>query len=276
MKTAILFLFCLTLSSAAAAESAVDIIKRSVQLDNRNWKRAKDYTFQEKSIVRQYDSQGKVKSTESSTRDITIFYGRPFSRLVEKDGKPLSEKEAAHEEERLNRVVEKRRRESEEENSKERRNYEKRREEQRKFAEEIPAAFDFEIVGEETIGGRDVWVISAKPRAGYRATDIRAKMLSKIKGKVWIDKTEYQWVKVEAETLETISFGLFLARLGPGAVLTFEQQRVNGELWLPAHAYLKLDARLALLKKLREDQEVEYLNYRKFQADSTITVLGEQ
>ena len=275
MNLATVLLCCLTVS-CTAAESAVEIIRRSVQLDNRNWRRAKDYTFQEKSILRQYDSQGNVKSTEEATRDTTILYGRPFRRLIAKNGKPLSEKEAEREESHMNREVEKRRRESEEENSKERRQYEKRRENQRKFADEIPDAFDFEIAGQETMGGREVWVISATPKAGFQSSDSQTRMLSKIKARSWVDKSEYQWVKVEAETLDTISFGLFLARLGPGALLTFEQRRVNGELWLPAHVHVKIEARLALFKKLRGEQEVEYSNYRKFQADSKITVLDQE
>ena len=56
-----------------------------------------------------------------------------------------------------------------------------------------------------------------------RAKSRDAKVLLKLRGRIWIDKATYQWAKVEAETTDTISWGLFLARLNPGASLVFEQ-----------------------------------------------------
>lgn len=258
---------------AGAAESALEIVRRSLDRDSLNWERGNDYTFQQQSVQRQLDGSGKLKKSESRTHDIIIIRGRPCSRLIEKDGKPLSPKDRQKEDERFDKELEKRRRESEEQNSKERQRYLKQREEQRRFAREIPQAFDFTLAGEETISGHPVYVIAAEPKPGYKPRDSSAKFLPKIHGKLWIDKSEYQWVKVEAETTDTISFGLFLARLGPGSVLGFEQQRVNDEVWLPARAHFKLDARLALLKKLRAEIQIDYRNYRKFSTDSKITII---
>jgi hypothetical protein len=266
-------LFAAAAAPAFSAESAIEIVRRSLDHDNRNWERANDYTFERRSVQKQLDGDGKVRSTESETRDIIVLYGRPLSRLIEKNGKPVSGKDQAREEERFNKELDKRRRESQDVNGKERERYLKRREEQRQFAREIPEAFNFTLAGEEVVDGHAAYIISAEPKPGYEPRDPRARFLQKMRGKLWIDKQEYQWIKVEAETTDTISFGLFLARLGPGARLIFEQQRVNGELWLPAHAFIKLDARLALLKKLRGEVQIDYLNYRKFSTDSTITII---
>jgi hypothetical protein len=273
MKIAAFILFAAALCQAA--ESAVDIIRRSVNQDTRNWDRAKDYTFREKIVRREMDSAGRPTKTESQTRDVLIMYGRPVSREIEKNGKPLTGSERAKEEARFEKVVEKRRKETSDENTKERRRYEQRREEQRRFMREIPEAFDFKLLPEETLDGRPLFVIEATPKAGYRPRDSQAKFLPKIRGKLWVDKTEYNWVKAEAETIDTISIGLFLARVGRGTMLHFEQRRVNGELWLPAKALLKLDARLAVFKRLRGEQEVEFSDYRKFQTDSKITIADE-
>ena len=95
-------------------------------------------------------------------------------------------------------------------------------------------------------------------------------MLSKIHGRIWVDKAEYQWVKLDAETTDTISFGLFLARLGRGSSFRFEQRRINDEVWLPAHAEIAIDGRLALIKRVRAGIDIRYSNYRKFQTDSRI------
>ena len=85
-----------------------------------------------------------------------------------------------------------------------------------------------------------------------------------------IDQSEYQWVRIEAKTLETISAGLVLARLNPGATLIFEQTRINDEVWLPKRQFVSGSGRLALLKKLSEQQETIWSDYRKFRVDSKV------
>jgi len=44
-----------------------------------------------------------------------------------------------------------------------------------------------------------------------------AKILKRVRAKFWIDKSEYQWIKAEAEILDTVSFGLFLIRIEKGS-----------------------------------------------------------
>jgi hypothetical protein len=105
---------------------------------------------------------------------------------------------------------------------------------------------------------------------GYQPRRSDAKPLLKIKGKLWVDKVEYQWVRLEAQTTDTISYGLFIARLNPGAMLVFEQARVNDEIWLPKREYSKGTGRIGLLKKIAMDEEVTWNNYRKFQVESKI------
>ena len=92
----------------------------------------------------------------------------------------------------------------------------------------------------------------------------------KIRGKIWIEKQGYEWVRVEAETTGTISFGWFLARLAPGAKLVFEQTRVNDEVWLPKREFLSGHGRIGLLKRVAEDDEITWRNYRKFRVDSKV------
>lgn len=271
-RNGVLCLLALLAGTAAGADTAADVVRKSLEREGRNWERAKDYTFQEKAVQREVDPSGKVTKTESELIDVTILYGRPIRRVVEKNGKPLSDKDKAKEDERFNKELEKRRKETSEENTRERRRYEENRARQRQFAKEVPEAFNFTQLADDQIGGKPVYVIRAEPKAGYRPRDMRAKFLPKIHGKLWIDKESLEWVKIEAETTDTISFGWFLARVGPGAQMRFEQQRVNDQVWLPSHVFIKLDAR-ALFKKLRGDIEVTYSNYRKFQTDVKITTV---
>ena len=87
---------------------------------------------------------------------------------------------------------------------------------------------------------------------------------------MWIDKAGYQWVRLEAQTTETISFGLFLARLNPGAKLVLEQTRINDEVWLPKREYLSGSGRIGLVKRVTEDQEIIWSDYKKFRVDSKV------
>jgi hypothetical protein len=65
-----------------------------------------------------------------------------------------------------------------------------------------------------------------------------------------------------------LSRGLFLARLNPGAKQIFEQTEVNSEIWLPKHLFLTGSGRVALLKRLAEDEQIDWSRYRKFSVDS--------
>jgi hypothetical protein len=120
------------------------------------------------------------------------------------------------------------------------------------------------------VDGRPVWVVSGTPRPGAKAKSSDAKMLLKVRGRMWIDKATYQWARVEAETTDTISWGLFLARLSPGAKMTFEQAEVSSELWFPKRLVLKGAGRLGLVKRLSQEEEIEWSNYKKFSVDSKI------
>jgi hypothetical protein len=117
-----------------------------------------------------------------------------------------------------------------------------------------------------------VWVVSGAPRPRAQANTGDAKMLLKLRGRMWIDKATYQWARVEAETTDTISWGLFLARLNSGAKMVFEQTEVSSELWFPKRLLLIGSGRVGLIKRIAKDEEIEWSNYKKFSVDSKIVI----
>jgi hypothetical protein len=247
-------------------QDALEIVRKSLDRDISNFEHLKNYTYQQREEDRQYDKDGKLKKTESETTEVLILGGRPYEKPVAKNDKPLSEKDARKEQEAMDKELERRSHLSEAEKQK----LEKRRAENRKFLSEIPDAFNFRLAGQEEVSGKPAWVIEAEPKPGFRAKDLRAKILSKVRGKFWVDQGEYQWVKVEAEVLDTISLGLALFRIAPGGSVTFEQTRINDEVWLPAHARIHADARIGYVKKIRTQIDLNYSDYKKFQTDSRI------
>jgi len=264
-----LALVCLLLP-ALKAQDAREIIRKSVELDQVNWLRMKDYTWIAKETTRSLDSKGKVKSEDTDKWETVVLYGEPHRRLLERNNKELTEEEKRKEQQKLDKAVAKLENETEAQRAHRLAEVEKDREKDREFLREVPELYDLKIIGEQKIDGLDTWVISATPKAGYQPRHGDAKALQKIQGKVWIDKAEYQWVRIEAETTGTISYGLFLARLNAGAKLLFEQTRVNDEIWLPKFEHVSGSGRLGLVKKIALEQDLTWSNYRKFQVESKI------
>jgi hypothetical protein len=269
MRPAILAVCVVT---TVCGQSAADIMKRSIDRDFDNFEQQKNYTYQEREQDRQFDAKGGVTKTETETSEILILGGRPYERVIAKNDKPLSEKDARKEQEKRDRELARRRNMTDAQKAK----LEKERAEGRKFMRQLPEAFTFRLEGEESISGKPAWVIDADPKPGFKPASAPAKMLSKVRGKIWVDQSEYQWVKAEAEVLDTISVGLALFRLAPGGVIHFEQTRVNDEVWLPAHVLVRADARIAYVKKIRAEIEVDFRDYKKFQSDSKIVSVEEK
>jgi hypothetical protein len=126
------------------------------------------------------------------------------------------------------------------------------------------------VVGEETVNGADTWVIEATPRKDFHPTQPHADVLAKIKGKIWIEKKEYNWVKAEAESIDTITWGMFLVRIHKGSRFSFQQVHLNDEVWLLQRLYINGGARLALLKNEGIEQEDTFSNYKRFETSSRI------
>jgi hypothetical protein len=243
--------------------------------DLENDKRQRDYTYIERDEQHRLDGKGQVKSTEVKTYEVMELYGEQVQRLIEKDDKPLEAKEAAKEEEKIQKIVDKRKNESEDARRKRKQKEEKEREDGRKFVLEVADAYNFHLVGTESVGGRDAWVIDAEPRPGYEPHMKEAKFLPKFRGRVWIDKDAEQLSKLDVECIDTVSLGWFLARVHKGSRIVFEQTRINDEVWLPKHVALKADVRLALLKNFDVEEEQSFRDYKKFRATARIVGIGD-
>src|SRR5262249_50621642 len=155
-------------------------------------------------------------------------------------------KEAAKEDEKIQKIIDKRKNESDDDRRKRLEKEEKDREQGRKFVTEVANAYNFKLVGTELVGGREAWVIDGEPRPGFEPHMKESKFLSKFHGRVWIDKDDLQLSKMDVEALDTVSLGWVLARIHKGTRFMLEQTRVNDEVWLPGHVTFKFDARVAL------------------------------
>ena len=58
-----------------------EIVRRSMELDRRTLDLARNYTCQQREVIKHLDKQGNAKSTEIKTYDIGFYYGEEYSRL---------------------------------------------------------------------------------------------------------------------------------------------------------------------------------------------------
>ncbi len=251
------------------------LIRQVADKDIENDKKQNDYTYIQREEEHKLDGKGEVKSSESRTQEIMVLYGEQIQRLIAKDDKPLSEKDAAKEEERIRKLTDKRKNETEDQRRKRTEEEEKDREDARKFVGEVADAYNFRLVGTENLDGRETYVIDAQPRPDFQPHLKQAKILPKFRFRAWVDQAESQWVKLDAECIDTVSVGWFLARIHKGSRLLIDQTRVNDEVWLPRHVAIKVDVRVALLKNFNLEADVTYRDYKKFRTDTRIVPAAE-
>jgi hypothetical protein len=262
----------LTISPAWAQQpSPLDIVKRAVAQDHSNAPRIRDFTYRMRQNERKYDSSGRVTSTTVKTWEISFLEGSPYRRLIARNDQPLSAEEQKFETDRMAYEAAQRRKESKADREKRVAEWETRLRKQREPVMEVPEAFDLKLAGEETVDGAPAWVIDAMPKQGYKPKSSSTAYLPKMKARFWIAKKDSQWLKMEAETLDTISFGAILVRLAKGSNLEMEQSRLEDSLCMPRRFVVHASARIALFKYYRTEIEYTLTDFRRTATDTVKT-----
>jgi hypothetical protein len=256
-------------------EQMQQLFRVVAEKDLQNDKKLRDYTYTERDETHKLDGKGRVRSKESETFEIIEIYGKQVQRRIAKNDKPLSAKDAAKEEEKIQKMIEKRKNENEADRQKREKQEAKDEEEGRKWVREIADAYTFRLLGSERIEGRDNWVIEGEPRPGFQPHLKYANYLPDFHGRVWVDKEDLQLAKMDVECIKTASWGLFVARVHKGSRFIVEQTRVNDEVWLPKHVAVKVDVRVALLKNFNVDEDETYRDYKKFRTSAKIVGMQE-
>jgi hypothetical protein len=244
-------LVALTSASAGQAQDAAEIIRKAVDQYSRNEETLKNYTYKALTVVRDLDGKGKVKATHKTLAEIMYIDGRRWTRTLAVDDKPLPEAEQ--------------KRGQKEENIRQRAS--------NNPMKYVPLAYDLKIVGQPDVNGRSTWQIRATPKNDYKGP--HANVFRHVEGTLWVDKQDGAWVRFEADTNDTISFGWFVARVAKGTRISVERMRVNDEVWAPRVLSLKGSARIALVKAMNEEQESTYSDYKKYRTDGRIVESGE-
>jgi hypothetical protein len=265
----------LCLPLVLTGQDAREIVRQSIELDHGNTDMVRKYTFLRREEIREYEANGKFKKAESTTQDVTPVEGSPYKRLVARNDQPLSAKDQAKEDEKLRRSIEDRRKETADQRAARIADWQRSQNKQREPLKEMPDAFDLKMAGEEEVDGVDTWIIDGMPKAGYKPKSSAASIFAKVKIRLWIDKELHQWVRLELDSLDTISFGGILLRLAKGSHVELQNVRVNNEVWLPKLIALKGSMRIALIRNFHGEVIINYSGYKKFQAESRVIAVGQ-
>ncbi len=239
------------------------------------------YTYTETITKREFDSNGRMKIKESETYELTFYKGARIRRLVARNGKPLSPKEEADAQkdaEKRIREIEKKEAEKE---RKEREAAQKKNNDAGGADEADDERKDRPSIADvlrasrllnprrERFRSRDVIVFDFEPMPGYKPQKNYEKFFGKMAGALWIDPGDKQVARVEARLVEAFKIGGgMLASLKEGANFTLEQERVNGEVWLPTRAEINLGLRVLLLKGININQTITYGDYKRFSVEA--------
>ncbi len=233
---------------------AGQIVESSIAATERSWEARDHYTYMERVEDRRLDAQGQVKSADVNITRMILVNGSHLEQLMEHNGHPPS----AEQERKRDQALDKMKRETPEQQTARRR----QDQENRSFLRDVLEAFDFQLIGEEIVDGRSAYVLQAIPHLGYHAHGKYGKMFSNVEGKLWVDKEDFGWVKVDGQVTQAFSMGLFVARVQRGSHIMLEQTCVGDSVWVPKRLEVRAGARIFFLKSLDIDRILTYSDYR--------------
>jgi hypothetical protein len=233
--------------------NARQIMERSVAAMERNCTASDHYTYMERDEDRRLDSRGQVKSEDAQVTKMALVNGARFEQVVEDNGHPPTAEEQRTNEEKLDKL--------EHETPEQRTIRLAKVQDNRTFLGDMLDAFDFELLGEETADARTAYVIQATPHAGYQGHDKYGKFLNRIEGKLWVDKENFGWIKVDGQVTQSFSMGLFVARVQRGSHVIVEETRVGDATWVPQRIEIRASARILFVKNLELDKVLTYFDY---------------
>jgi hypothetical protein len=243
-----------TPQNQAEAADARQIVVQSIAATERSWQARNRFTYIERDEDRRLDSRGQIKSENIEVTRMVLVNGIRFEQLMEHNGQLPTASEKKKSDQDLEKLMH--------ETPEERSARLLKDQENRSFLLDLLEAFDFHLIGEEVIDGRLAYVFKATPHPGYRAHGKYGKLFSRVEGRLWIDKKDFGWVKVDGEVTQSFSMGLFVARVQRGSHIILEQTCVGDAVWAPRRLEVRASARILFLKSLDLSRILTYSDYR--------------
>jgi len=243
-----------------------EIVRRSIATWDRGSKTGRNYSYTERDVGRHLDASGVLQSEEVDVSKTIFVNGDPFQDLVEHNGAPPTPSEARKQMEKLlkRQTETKAERAARLENEKA----------DRAFVTEVVDAFNFRLVGEDVINGRPAYMLDVTPRPGYAPRNKRARMFSKVAGKLWVDKQDFGWPKADGRVIEPFFMGFLVARVQKGSQIEFTQTRVADGVWLPKHVGIKAHAKVLFIMSHDVDEVITFSDYQEAERAAMMSLVS--
>ena len=219
-----------------------------------------NYTYTSAQTLQDVDSDGRVKKTETSEYEVFFVNGHAVARKAKKDGKPLDEHEEKKESERVTKEAEK--------------------------ADKTPP--DQQVEGQQQVSitqmlelmevrnprreeyrGRPAIVFDFVGRKDAKTHGMVEDASKKLEGTLWIDEADRQVAHMDVKFIDSFRVaGGLVATIQKGSNFHFDQSPVNGELWLPTGAEASVDARVLLVKGVRQHFTERDFDFKRFHVEA--------
>ncbi len=249
--------------------TAEEIVKQALARSESQYRSLADAAFvsQVVSTTRSLDAANNVTRTDWNRRRQYPLGGVLFEEIVEKNGKPLSEKELRSEEKKKKeflREVAKRTARGE--------HPQPEKEPGIRFNHEFVDRYRLKKAGTEMVRAHSCWIIAFEPKDGK--LPVRNRMdqaLNHSTGRFWISQDDYGLARIEFALRKPFKYwGGFLAviRNTDGRL---DYQRIEPDTWVPADFDLKLDLEILMLKDIRRHITIQWSDYRRAASGSDHT-----
>lgn len=255
-----LLLILVPVLRANTLEDNRKIMRNALENMKRGEKQLEDYLFRNRIDRKEFDSSGKQTSHTSLHLLREELEGFIVTRAIEKDGKPIPEAERKANEDKIRKRIA----ELKSMPADKRKAEKKKDDDEDQWITEFPEALDFKLVGEESREGRTLLVMDCYPRPGYQPKNMQARVFEKMKGRVWVDKTDQELAKAEAEVFDTVNIGFgVLGRVEKGTRFSLSRKPIAEKLWAADSQGFKFNARVMMFKHMNQEIRIQSSDYKK-------------
>ena len=220
------------------------------------------YTYTSSQTIQDIDKNGRVKKAETVEHEDFFVNGHIIERTVKKDGQPLTGHDLEKENERVTKMVEK--------------------------AEKTPRGKPLEGPSitisclldlmevrnprREMFRGRPTIVFDFVGRKDAKTHGLAEDASKKLAGTLWIDEADRQVARLQVHFEDDFGIaGGLLAKIQKGSNFSFEQAAQEGGLWLPTGGEGLMQARILLLKSVRQHFIERDNGYKRFKVETQQT-----
>lgn len=249
------------------------LIQQAEAQQRASWKTQRQYTYHLVNSEQDLDSHGTVKKTTTVEADIICVTVACFSKVVARDGKPISADELKKENDRIDaRIAEIKQRNTQ--IAAGQTPAKKNNSENLSFAYFLQIGSQmgtFSNIRRVQLKGRDTIAIDYQGNPHAKSHTMLDGIFRNLAGTVWVDEQDHALVRIEGHVFEDYKVGGgLLADVHKGATIEAEWVKVNDEVWLPAWFHGRGSARIALFSYHSAIIDERESDYRKFRASSTI------